>query len=108
MYACMSVTRMSVTRMSMPCRVQVRSDVRQQGWASDPYRVEELVSVGKILLTKKRGDLLMQVAHTGQQCSSTQPANFEKEFKANRRTARRHRQPVPGTGGDSSCGRGCS
>ena len=30
----------------------------------------------------------MQVAHTGQQCSSTQPAKFAKLFKANRRNAR--------------------
>ena len=43
--------------------------------------VEELVSVGKIPRTKKGGDLLLQVAHTGQQCSLTQPANFAKVFK---------------------------
>ena len=51
--------------------------LRQQGEASDLSRVEEL-SVGKILLTKKGGGLLVQVAHTGQDGSSTQPANFAK------------------------------
>ena len=35
-------------------------------------------SVGKILLTKKGGALLLQVAHTGQHGSSTRPANFTK------------------------------
>ena len=42
--------------------------------------MEELISVWKILLTKKGGDLLVQVAHTGQHGSSasTQPANFAK------------------------------
>ena len=39
--------------------VQVRNNVRQQGYASEPSRVEELISVGKILVTRKDGgDLL--------------------------------------------------
>ena len=37
-----------------------------------------MISVGKILLTKKGGDLLLQVTHTGQHGSSAQPANFAK------------------------------
>ena len=45
---------------------------------SEPSRVDELISVGKILLTKKGGDLLVQVTHTGQHGPSTQPANFAK------------------------------
>ena len=43
-----------------------------------PSRVEELISVGKILLPKKGGDLLLQVTYTGQHGSSTQPVNFAK------------------------------
>ena len=39
-------------------------------------RVEELISVGKILLTMKGGDLLLQVTHTGQHGSLTQPVNL--------------------------------
>ena len=50
--------------------VQVRSDVRQKGQASEPSRVEEL--------TNKDCDLLVQVTHTGQHGSLTQPENFAK------------------------------
>ena len=38
--------------------------------------VKKLISVGKILLTKKGGDMPVQVARTGYIDSSTQPANF--------------------------------
>ena len=40
--------------------------------------MEWVCPAAKILLTKKGGDLLLQVAHTGQHGSSTQPANFAK------------------------------
>ena len=75
---------MSVTRMYLPCsfrlstfRCAVMSNSRARR-ASEPSRVEELISVGKILLTKKGGDLLPQVTHTGQHGSSIQPTNFAK------------------------------
>ena len=42
----------------------------QHGLASEPSRVEEI--------TKKGGDLLLHVTHTGQHGSSTQPVNFAK------------------------------
>ena len=45
--------------------VQVCSDVHEQGQASEPSRVGEVISMGKVL-TEEGGDLLLQVAHMGQ------------------------------------------
>ena len=56
--------------------IQVCSDIREQGQASEPSRVGEVISVGKVLLTEEGGDLLLQVAHTGQHGSMTQPVDL--------------------------------
>ena len=58
--------------------VQVRSDVREQGKASKPLWVGEVISMGKVLLTEEGADFLLQVAHAGQHGPATQPADFTK------------------------------
>lgn len=51
------------------------SDVHMQGQESESSQVKEVVSMGKLFLTEEGGDLL-QVAHTGQHGSMTQPVDL--------------------------------
>ena len=76
MCACMSVMRMSLpcslTLRAFRCVVMFVSRARR----ASKSRVDELISVRKILQTKKGGDLFLQVTNTGQYGTMTQPANF--------------------------------
>lgn len=73
---------MSVTKMSLPSSFTLRAfmcsvmSVRKESKATEPSRVKEMMSVGKISLVEKGGHLLSQVVHTGQHGSTTQPADL--------------------------------